>query len=325
LPAGARLVGSVGASGVGDADVELRAVRDRAAPVVLAAMHVTGNAPWKAFDLPLDRAVAPVNSGRGTLGAIELVAVRSTRGVRVAFGEPRVVTAAVSDPAAVPRARAAVIVVLGDFAPRALALYGGTTAMPELTSLAKSGVLFESNRATSGAGSAAFASILTALRARAHGVIDDEAGLGPDVTTLADLARQAGIRAAMFTSNPTTSAAFGFDRAWDTFVEHVPDLAEPPGAGLAPFDDAARWITERAGEGDGRFLVVVHARGGHPPWDASPEALKTMAPPDYTGSIDPKRAAELLSRSRSGGPRPTTMHITYADRTRAWALYGLAL
>jgi arylsulfatase A-like enzyme len=337
LPSSARLVGAVGVAGGGDADLELRVVRDRAAPVVLSALHVIGDEPWKPIDLPL---ALPPTTGRagaagksGTLGAIELVAVRSTRGARVLFGDPRVVAtqpAPASDAPAAgpPRVNGAVLVVEGNVAPRLVDLYASDgTVLPELGALAKAGIVFDANRASGGASSSALASILTALPARGHGVVDEESGLGRDVTTLADVARQAGIRAAMFTAVPTTGSAFGFGRGWDTFIEHAPDLGEAPGAAVAPFDDAARWISERATPGE-RFLVVIHARGAHPPWDATPEEMRTLPPQDYTGGIDPKRAAELLARARpqtGPGPRTSVLRLNDGDRTRAWALYTLAL
>ncbi len=337
LPAGARLVTSVGVAGAGDADLELRAVRDRAPPVVLASLHVAGDQPWKPIDLPiLAPAGAAASKGgaaparTGTLGAIELVAVRSTRGARVLFGDPRVVAADAPPTEArpTPRVNGAVILVEGDIAPRLIDVYAAEgTALPELGALAKTGVVFDANRASGGASSSALASILTALPARTHGVVDEESGLARDVTTLADLARQAGIRAAMFTAVPTTGTAFGFSRGWDTFIEHAPDLGEPPGAAVAPFDDAARWIADRTTPGE-RFLVVIHARGGHPPWDATPEEMRTLPPQDYSGGIDPKRAAELLNRVRpqtGPAPRASTIHLNDDDRTRAWALYALAL
>jgi hypothetical protein len=245
LPQNGHLVTSVGALGAGDADVELRVTRDRSPPAVLASVHVTGDAPWKPLDFPIGagHAAATKSGGaqaaQGTLGAIELVAVRGTKGTRVAFGEPRVIVppdaapvAAVTSPA--KPVTGVVLVVLGSEAPRALDLYAApagvsaaqATPVPELDALAKGGLTFDANRAASGSASAAFASILTALPPRSSGVIDDESGLAPDVTTLADVARQAGIRAAMFTANPSTGSAFGFARGWDTFIEHPPDLSE---------------------------------------------------------------------------------------------------
>jgi arylsulfatase A-like enzyme len=330
LPAEGRLVTSVGVAGGGDADLELRVVRDRAAPVVLSAIHVTGDAPWRPIDLPLVSRGPAAGKGGGTLGAIELVAVRSTRGARVLFGEPRVIAPPRAAPVDLPtpRVNGVVLVVEGDVAPRLIDLYAPEgTALPELGALAKGGIVLEAHRASGGASSAAMASMLTGLPARANGVVDEEAGLARDVTTLADVTRQAGIHAAMFTAVPTTGAAFGFSRGWEAFIEHAPDLGEAPGAAVAPFDDATRWIAERV-TADKRFLVVIHARGGHPPWDATPEEMRTMAPQDYTGGIDPRRAAELLARVRpqtGPGPRGSSLHLNDADRTRAWALYALAL
>src|SRR6202041_2197404 len=182
-----------------------------------SAIHVTGDAPWRAVDLPLATRGPAAGKGGGTLGAFELVAVRSTRGARVLFGEPRVIAPPRAAPVDLPtpRVNGVVLVVEGDVAPRLIDLYAADgTALPELGALAKGGVVFEANRASGGASSSAMASILTALPARQHGVIDEESGLARDVTTLADLARQAGIRAAMFTAVPTTGTAFGFARGW---------------------------------------------------------------------------------------------------------------
>ena len=115
--------------------------------------------------------------------------------------------------------------------------------MPELDALARTGFIFDANRATSGAAvrCARVASSRRSPRALMASSTTNR-GSRRDVTTLADVARQAGIRAAMFTANPTTGSAFGFGRGWDTFVEHPPDLAEAPGAAVAPFEDAVRWI-----------------------------------------------------------------------------------
>jgi arylsulfatase A-like enzyme len=156
--------------------------------------------------------------------------------------------------------------------------------------------------------------MLTGLPPYALGMQDGDAALPHGPTTVAEACRQAGVATAMFTANPTTSSAFGFDRGWDSFVAHGP-LEE--GAATRVFDEAAAWIEAHKGD---RFLVVVHARGGHPPWDATTEDLKTMPPQGYFGILEPRRAAEALTKARR---RPT--HFKEEDRTRAWALYDRAL
>ncbi len=118
----------------------------------------------------------------------------------------------------------------------------------------------------------------------------------------------------MFTANPTTGAAFGFDRGWDTFASLDP-LESAPATQV--FDDAAAWIDAHKGE---RFLVVVHARGGHPPWDATPEEMKQMPPESYIGMLEPRRAAEALVKAKKHAGR-----FKEDDRVRAWALYEHAV
>src|ERR1019366_6109313 len=63
-------------------------------------------------------------------------------------------------------------------------------------------------------------------------------------------------------------------------------------------------------------LVVIHARGGHPPWDASLEDMKTMPPDGYLGMLEPARAAEALAKVKKHNGR-----FREDDRARAWALY----
>jgi arylsulfatase A-like enzyme len=158
--------------------------------------------------------------------------------------------------------------------------------------------------------------MLTGQEAAAHGVNDYDRKLLPGITTIADAARQGGVVAAMFTANPLTGAAFGFDRAWETYEMHPP--AEDVGATIV-LERAAQWIDAHKTE---RFLAVVHARGGHPPWDVTPDQIKTLAPQQYTGGIDPKHAAELLARARR---QPPVLRYAEQDRERTWALYDVAL
>jgi len=74
---------------------------------------------------------------------------------------------------------------------------------------------------------------------------------------------------------------------------------------------------------DARMLAVVHARGGHPPWDVTQKELGAAAPPDYTGMIEPRRGAQLLGRMRKS--RRIASVVTDADRRRVRSLEQLAL
>jgi arylsulfatase A-like enzyme len=310
VPANATVEASLATVGGGDADVEARLVRDRHPPVVLGTAHVAGGgvswAPWSVPVTGLD--------GDGALASLELVVKRATKGTRVLLGEPRAIVAESSPWPPPPPARSVVVVVLGSTAAKSLAPWGGPHAAPELSKLASAGTTFTSHRASSSLASSVLATILTGLPARVHGLDDPDTRLPHGPTTLEEACRQGSVVTAAFTADPTTGAAFGFDRGWDTFVAHDPLETAP---GTAVFDDAAAWIDAHKAD---RFLVVIHARGGHPPWDATPDELKAMPPENYLGVLEPQRAAEELAKARKHNGR-----FKEDDRARAWALYDHAL
>jgi|HubBroStandDraft_6_1064221.scaffolds.fasta_scaffold11372_2 arylsulfatase A-like enzyme len=309
VPADATLEAWLATAGEGDADVEARIVRDRHPPIVLGAAHVTGGGSWASWSLP----VAGLD-GNGELASIELLAKRASKGTRVLFGQPRVVGAAALSAPSSPSARGVLLVVLGSTSARALAPWGGPHPATALTALAASGTLYTANRAPSSLGNAVVASMLTGLAPFEHGLDDPDRSLAEEVTTLQQACRQGGISTAMFTADPTTGAAFGFARGWDNFTAHDP-LEDVPATRV--FEEAGAWISAHAGE---RFFVLVHARGGHPPWDATADELKEMPPAGYVGMIDPRRAAEALAKVRKHPAR-----FKEDDRARAWALYDHAL
>jgi arylsulfatase A-like enzyme len=310
VPADATLEAWLATAGGGDADVEARIIRDRRPPIVLGTAHIMGGgANWASWSLP----VAGL-AGNGELASIELLAKGASKGTRLLFGQPRVVgTAALPAPSS-PGARGVLLVVLGSTSAKALSPWGGPHAATAIASLAASGTLGMANRAPSSLGNAVVASMLTGLPPFEHGLDDPDRSLAEEVTTLQQACREGGISTAMFTADPTTGAAFGFSRGWDTFSAHDP-LEDVPATRV--FDEAATWIGAHAAE---RFFVLVHARGGHPPWDATADELKEMPPVGYVGMIDPRRAAEALAKVRRHPAR-----FKEDDRVRAWALYDHAL
>jgi hypothetical protein len=309
IPAGGQFEATVGLSGPGTGDAEVRIVRDRAAPVTLGTVHLErGDKDGKAVTMP----VVDAGDEGGHLGAIELRATKATPGTRVLFGEPKLAVSVQGTSDRPAPARGVVLVVLSGLETRSLSLYGGPRATPELQRLATRGIVFEANRATTGLESGSFASMLTGLSPRDHAVLDPDARLPASVTTLADAARQAGIPTAFFTANPTAGAAFGFDRGWSTYDEQKLTESAPA---VRVFERAGDWIALHKAE---RFLLVVYARGGHPPWDVSTEEQKTLEPERYTGALDPRHAAGLLAHPSGHG-------LTEDDRVRAWSMYDVAL
>lgn len=314
IPSGAVLEGFVGAAG-GEVDAEVRVVVDRAEPRVVGTFHLGGpNDPpgWRPVSIPLGEV--------GTIAAVELVAKESSKGARVVFARTRVVlpgaaAAAAAPPPPPPRAKGVVLVVLGTLSRKQVSAYGGPIATPELARLASGGALFEAHRASSSFAHAAVASMLSGALPRAHGASDADATLAASTFTVAEAARQAGIVTAMFTANPTTSEAYGFARGFETFATHFPAEDEPA---VGVFEDVTRWLD---GHKTDRFFVVVHARGGHPPWDVTSDEVKELPPADYTGSLEPKQAGEGLAKAKRGGSRM----LVDADRERAFALHARAV
>lgn len=307
VPNGSILEGQIGVSG-GEAEAEVRVLVDRAEPRVIGSFKLGGEGapPWQPVSLPLGDV--------GTLAAVELVAKTSTKGARVVFAEPRVVAARTAPTVTAPRARGVIMVVMGTVAAKTLSPYGGPTVTPELAQLATAGTVFDAHRATTSFASGAMASMLTGLPPRAHGVSEPDTMLGPSVFTIAEAARQAGVVTAMFTANPTTTATYGFTRGWETFNARSP---VDEGPATAVFEDVERWLD---GHKDDKFLVVIHARGGHPPWDVAGDE-KELPPANYTGSMDAKHAGEVLAKVR----KQASKLFTDADRERAFALHSKAL
>jgi hypothetical protein len=309
IPEGAKLTTALGLFGGSEADVELRLVRDREKPSVLASKHLTSEQAWQPVEIELP--------GKASFAEVQLVVTQAAKGARVAFAEPKVSASErnIQEAPAMRGAKSVVLVVMGSVAPKLISAYGGSIEMPELGALAATGLTFDAHRATSNLVAASFASMVTGLDVDRHGVLDAATRLPSGATTLADCAREGGVQTAFFTANPWTSNAFGFDRGWTKFA-----ISDPTDTNNSTkiFDDAASWITEHR---DDRFLLVLHARGGHPPWEASREELKEMPPSGYAGVIEARHAGEILSRVRS-------VHDTRFsdnDKVRVWALHSLAL
>ncbi|MBK6464707.1 MAG: hypothetical protein IPF92_27450 [Myxococcales bacterium] len=107
IPSDAVFQADLALTGPGEADVELRVLRDRKDPRVVAQLHLgaADAAAWRPVAIPLGEV--------DTTGAVELRVVRAPKGTRVLFGEARVVRTSPAAPRApFAPARGVVLVVL---------------------------------------------------------------------------------------------------------------------------------------------------------------------------------------------------------------------
>jgi hypothetical protein len=305
----------VGYHGDGSGIARVLARRDGAPAQILAERRVGGKAgeAWQDLSLSLQ----PL--GR-QLVQLELQATSESGKGRVAFSEPRIVTP--ERPAALPRAQLVVLVVASGLHRELLPPFEGTRRLRHVTELAGVSARFPGYRAPTTVVGAVMATLLSGLPPRAHALESPKSRLPRSILTLADRIREASGESAFFTGVPSTRAAFGFNRGWNHFEELSPvsDISA-----TAPFERAKAWL-ERAISRDRSVprLLVVHARGGHPPWDIARDEVADLEPREYMGLLEARRGGIILSSIRNH-ERPAQRRLQPADWVRLEALQLAAL
>jgi hypothetical protein len=313
---GSELRFSLGYWGSGNGKLQLRVVSDGEPPATLLERDVAGGAGARWAPIRAD-----LSAFAGRLVALELNVLEATRGGRIALGDPVV---GHKQPASrpVPAAKTAVIVIGSGLERRHIPPWGPIGPLSSFGELSRSSAAFTACRAPSSVPAAAVASLLTGLTPRQHTLEDPAARLPASLRTLGELVKEGSGRTAMFSAVPTTFAAFGFNAGWDRF-EAVSPVKDVPVQ--EPFVLAARWLEqELASEDPARRLLVVHTRGGHPPWDVTREEVGKLKPDDYAGPIDPRRGAITLANVRARKQR-AQRRLTDDDWTRLRELSSAAL
>jgi hypothetical protein len=246
-----------------------------------------GGATWTPVSVDLSR------FGSRVVG-LELGAVESTRGGRIAFGEPSVTRKQPEEPR-IPETRTVVLVIAAGLDRKRIPPWGPVAGLSALGELSRSAAAFSFYRVPSSVPAAVVASLLSGLEPRAHTLEDPAARLPQAVRLLSEIVKEASGRTAMFTGVPTSFAAFGFDSGWDRF-EAISPVEDLPAT--EPYTRAARWLEQELDREPARRLVVVHARGAHPPWDLSKEEIGRLKPSEYSGMLDTRRAGILLGSMR---------------------------
>ncbi|HTV24806.1 MAG TPA: sulfatase-like hydrolase/transferase [Polyangiaceae bacterium] len=315
----ARLELGVGYHGDGAAVARVLARRDGAPPIVLAEQRVSGKADETWTDLNLN--LAPLGH---QLAWLELEASGDGRNGpgRVAFSEPRIVTDEAPEPP--PRAKLVVLVVASGLHRELLPPFEGTRRLRHISQLAEASARFPEYRAPTTVVGAVMATLLSGLPPLAHGLDSPKLRLGRQVLTLGDRIRETSGESAFFTGVPDTRATFGFDRGWNSFEQFSPvnDVAAS-----APLERAKTWLERSIALDEKREvsrLLVVHLRGGHPPWDLSRDEVAELEPKEYMGLLEARRGGMILETIRNHS-RPAQRRLAPADWVRLKALQLAAL
>jgi arylsulfatase A-like enzyme len=314
VPPHGRLRTAVGMHGDGAGVAAVVVRRDGEEAAILKKAEVVGGegAEWTDMLVPLHRFA-------GQIVDVELTALSTTGTGRLLFGDPALLVPAI-EPRPTPPAKNVVVVVLNGVERRDLPPWSEveTPHLPTFNDLARDATVFNGHRAPSTLVSAVVASLVTGRAPRDHTLADAGARLPDAVPTIGKRASDASVRAAMFTGVPTTFEPFGFATHWDKFVPYAPNSGALPSA---PLEDAAAWLTDVQGSEAARpMLALIHARGGHPPWEITPPEAAKLPPDEYVGYLGPRRAAQLIAQLEGRHSR-----LSSADRERLDALFALGL
>jgi hypothetical protein len=310
---GARLRTVAGYSGIGEGEVEIRLSELGRESVSLQVVKVGGE---KDLAAPIDLAL---DEYAGKVVSIQFVARSAGAGGRVLLGDPHLVT---PKPQLAPpeRTKVVVVVVLSNVDGKMFPPNPEAVPMPSLGELVPSSVAFRRHRASTTVASGSMASLLTGLSPSVHSVMDSGARLPARFPTIGSLARDGRVTTAMFSSNPTTFPAFGFNRSWDRYETISPVSGI---TGRSSILDFARWLETRVKESkDERILAVVHARGAHPPWTATAEEVRQLPPEEYMGPIDGRRGGQVLQKARGKRPKVKLKPEDY-ERIRGYVKLAL--
>ena len=316
LQPGTSLLLGLGYWGEGEGVARISASRDGAPARLLLEQHISGapsGARWADVRLDLD-------SLGSQLVELELSASSDSASGKLAFSEPRIVTEPAKQAAA--SAKLVVLVIASGLHRELLPPFAGTRRLRHLSRLAEASVRFPEYRVPTSVTSSVVASLLSGLPPPAHRLESPKARLPESVQILSERIHEISGESAFFTGVPLTRSVFGFDRGWNRYEAFSPVQDLPASA---PLDRARLWLEQAlARDSEPRRLVVIHLRGGHPPWDLSRGEVAELEPREYTGLLEARRGGIILANQRAL-PRPAQRRLTPTDWLRLQALELAAL
>lgn len=312
-----KLFSRVGYWGAGRGVAKIRVLEDGEPPAVVAERRVSGGtgAVWTPLTVDLDAYASRIVG-------IEFDVSESSGGGRIAFGEPALVLPEDGTRVRSGSSPLVVLVVLAGVDRRMIPPWGPVGNFPGIARLLRDATVFDRFRAPTTVVTAVMASLLTGVGPRVHGLEAPGTRLSDDSTLLSERAKEGSAHAAFFTGVPMSFPVFGFGRGWDEYEAFSPvrDLAA-----TEPYAVGTRWLKEQfASNRDSKTLLVLHVRGGHPPWDITKDEAAALPPEEYGGPIEPRGGAIALSNVRAQRS-PLEQRLSGNDWRRLHALEELAI
>jgi choline-sulfatase len=177
------------------------------------------------------------------------------------------------------------LITVDTLRPDALGWVAGRNATPAIDRLAAEGLRFPAAVSPVPLTLPAHVSLLTGLYPPRHGVRDNGHVLGRGAATLAELARQRGLRTAAFVSGYPLRSLFGLGRGFERYDDALPLVGGEWQERAAPETTRAALAWLRTLGNAERFFLWVHYYDAHDPY-TPPVRLKRPGPRgDYDGEV----------------------------------------
>jgi arylsulfatase A-like enzyme len=155
---------------------------------------------------------------------------------------------------------------------------------PAVDRFSKQSVLFRTAIAHAPSTEPSHASMFTSLLPAHHGGLRAKhQPISEDVTMMAEILHEAGLRTISYNGGGQVAASYGFDRGFELYESSADPFANKVG-------DAIRWLDEHAEE---RFFMFLHTYEVHAPYSPMPRFMD-MFDADYQGELEDSISPGLL-------------------------------
>ena len=155
---------------------------------------------------------------------------------------------------------------------------------PAVDRFSKQSVLFRTAIAHAPSTEPSHASMFTSLLPAHHGGLRAKhQPISEDVTMMAEILREAGLRTISYNGGGQVAASYGFDRGFEVYESSAHPFSRKVG-------DAIRWLDGHAEE---QFFMFLHTYEVHAPYSPMPRFMETFDA-DYRGELEDSISPRLL-------------------------------